>query len=179
MLVDYFVIVGGRWAIFKPLLWADTTEAEAGFREQGLEVVGAVDAVVLRIEVLVDGVVDFIPEGGGDPIFTHEPQGEWFFRKDNETWHPVIQKKEWRQFYGMSSQVANDKHNGGLQKYRAAEGKVVTVPYRGTVVDTMDDILGGLRSTCTYIGARQIKDLTKCATFVRVNTQYNKVYENA
>ena len=126
--------------------------------------------------VMLGGMLAGHDEGGGDPIFTHEPQGEWFFRKDNETWHPVIQKKEWRQFYGMSSQVANDKHNGGLQKYRAAEGKVVTVPYRGTVVDTMDDILGGLRSTCTYVGASKLKDLSKCTTFVRVNNQYNAVF---
>ena len=126
--------------------------------------------------VMLGGMLAGHDEGGGDPIFTHEPQGEWFFRKDNETWHPVIKKKEWRQFYGMSSQVANDKHNGGLQKYRAAEGKVVTVPYRGTVVDTMDDILGGLRSTCTYVGASKLKDLSKCTTFVRVNNQYNAVF---
>lgn len=126
--------------------------------------------------VMLGGMLAGHDEGGGDPIFTHEPQGEWFFRKENETWEPVIKKKEWRQFYGMSSQVANDKHNGGLQKYRAAEGKVVTVPYRGTVVDTMDDILGGLRSTCTYVGANKLKDLSKCTTFVRVNNQYNAVF---
>ena len=78
--------------------------------------------------------------------------------------------------FELLEKEANEKHNNGLQKYRAAEGKTVTIPYRGTVVDTMDDILGGLRSACTYVGANKIKDLSKCATFIKVNNQYNAVF---
>ena len=80
------------------------------------------------------------------------------------------------QFYGMSSKTANDKHFGGLRNYRAAEGKTVEVPYRGKITDTVQDILGGLRSACTYSGARRLKDLCKCTTFIRTTVQENKIY---
>ena len=76
-----------------------------------------------------------------------------------------------RQFYGMSSEVAQDKHNGGLATYRAAEGKTIEVPDRGPVKDTLLEILGGLRSCCTYVGAKYLKQLPKCTTFVRVCRQ--------
>ena len=77
-------------------------------------------------------------------------------------------------FYGMSSTVAMEKYTGGMQGYRAAEGKEVMVPYRGTVVDTVKKILGGLRSTCSYSGASELKYLPKCTTFVRVYRQLNE-----
>lgn len=77
-------------------------------------------------------------------------------------------------FYGMSSKEAQD----GLKDYRASEGRVVEVPYRGPVDAIVQDILGGLRSTCTYVGARTLKQLSKCTTFIRVNNQYNKIFEN-
>jgi GMP reductase len=80
-------------------------------------------------------------------------------------------------FYGMSSKVANDTHNGGLKEYRSAEGREVLVKYRGSVEPTLQDILGGLRSTCSYIGAKNIKNMSKCCTFVRTTRQYNTVYE--
>ena len=80
------------------------------------------------------------------------------------------------QFYGMSSKTANEKHFGGLRNYRAAEGKTVEVPYRGKITDTVQDILGGLRSACTYSGARRLKDLCKCTTFIRTTVQENKIY---
>ena len=82
------------------------------------------------------------------------------------------------QFYGMSSDTANTKHFGGLKDYRSSEGRTVRLPYKGAVKDTVQDILGGIRSACTYAGARKIKDLSKCTTFIRVNNQYNKVFEN-
>jgi GMP reductase len=80
-------------------------------------------------------------------------------------------------FYGMSSDVANMKHFGGLKDYRASEGRTVKVPYRGEVKNTVQDILGGVRSTCTYVGAKRIKDLPKCTTFVRVNNTHNRIFE--
>jgi len=80
------------------------------------------------------------------------------------------------EFYGMSSDDAQIKYYGEKQSHRAAEGKKVQVPYRGTVKDTIQDILGGLRSACTYAGARSIKSLPKCTTFVKVNRQLNEVF---
>ncbi len=79
-------------------------------------------------------------------------------------------------FYGMSSASAMDKHAGGVAEYRASEGKTVLLPYRGPVENTVRDILGGVRSTCTYVGASQLKELTKRTTFIRVREQENNVY---
>ena len=79
-------------------------------------------------------------------------------------------------FYGMSSDTAMNKHNGGVAEYRSSEGRTVTVPYRGKVENTVRDILGGLRSTCTYVGAESLKNLSKCTTFVRVTQQFNSVF---
>jgi GMP reductase len=81
-------------------------------------------------------------------------------------------------FYGMSSNTAMDKHHGGVAEYRSSEGKTVQVPYRGAVESTVKDILGGLRSTCTYVGAPTLKQLSKCTTFARVTQQLNNVYGN-
>ncbi|MDR1057865.1 MAG: GMP reductase [Coxiellaceae bacterium] len=82
----------------------------------------------------------------------------------------------YKRFYGMSSAEAMNKYAGGVACYRASEGKSVNVPYRGKVENTVLDILGGLRSACTYIGARKLKELSKCTTFVRVTQQLNEVY---
>jgi len=84
----------------------------------------------------------------------------------------AIAKKKMR-FYGMSSSAAMDKHYGGKANYRASEGKVVEVPYKGPASKTAEEILGGIRSACTYIGARRLKDMAKCGTFVRVNRVLN------
>ena len=77
-------------------------------------------------------------------------------------------------FYGMSSDTAMDLHNGGVANYRASEGKTVEIPYRGEVSRTIQDILGGLRSACTYVGASELKELSKRTTFVRVTQQLNE-----
>ena len=79
-------------------------------------------------------------------------------------------------FYGMSSEEAQVKHYGEKKQYKASEGKVVQVPYRGSVKKTIEEILGGLRSSCTYAGAQTLKALPKCTTFVRVNRQLNEVF---
>ena len=79
----------------------------------------------------------------------------------------------------MSSATAMKKHAGGVAEYRASEGKTVTVPYRGKVDETVLDILGGVRSTCTYVGASQLKELSKRTTFIRVEEQENQVYSKA
>lgn len=87
--------------------------------------------------------------------------------------------KNYKVFYGMSSEVAMRKHAGGVAEYRASEGKVVEIPYRGPVINTVQDILGGLRSTCTYVGAQRLKELSKRTTFIRVQEQHNPVFSNA
>lgn len=80
-------------------------------------------------------------------------------------------------FYGMSSKAANDKHFGGLKEYRSSEGREVSVDYKGDINTTMQNILGGLRSACTYAGAQKLKQLSKCTTFIRCNDTHNRIYE--
>ena len=92
--------------------------------------------------------------------------------------HDHNEGKQVKVFYGMSSKTAMDKHSGGVATYRASEGKTVSVEYRGNVQNTINEILGGVRSACTYVGARTIKQLPKCTTFVRVNRQLNTVFGN-
>lgn len=84
--------------------------------------------------------------------------------------------KSYKRFYGMSSAEAMKKYAGGIADYRSSEGKSVNVHYRGAVENTVLDILGGLRSACTYVGAKKLKELSKCTTFVRVTQQLNDVY---
>ncbi|MCL6415676.1 GMP reductase [Aestuariirhabdus sp. Z084] len=84
--------------------------------------------------------------------------------------------KRFKLFYGMSSETAMDKHAGGVAEYRASEGKTVEVPYRGPVVETVRDVLGGVRSACTYVGAGSLKELSKRTTFIRVMEQENQAF---
>jgi GMP reductase len=79
-------------------------------------------------------------------------------------------------FYGMSSDTAMEKHHGGVAEYRSSEGRTVEIPHKGAVKDTVLDLLGGLRSACTYVGAPTLKQLSKCTTFIRVNRQINDVF---
>jgi len=84
-----------------------------------------------------------------------------------------------KEFYGMSSQKAMELHAGGVAEYRASEGKCIRVPYRGPVVPTCNEIMGGVRSTCTYVGAQKLKELSKRTTFIRVTQQINEIYGKA
>ena len=84
--------------------------------------------------------------------------------------------QRYQRFYGMSSKMAMDMHAGGVADYRAAEGKEVLVPYRGEVAQTVQEIIGGLRSACAYVGARRLKELSKRTTFVRVTQQANEIF---
>ena len=81
------------------------------------------------------------------------------------------------EFYGMSSDRARERHGKRKDGYRGNEGRHIKLPYRGPVQPTVEDILGGVRSACTYIGARRLKDMPKCASFVTVHNNINKVYE--
>jgi len=111
------------------------------------------------------GGADFVMLGG--MLAGHEESGGEIVVKDNETYV---------KFYGMSSQSAMDKHSGGVATYRAAEGKTVLLPFRGSVDSTINDIMGGVRSTCTYVGASELRELTKRTTFIRVAEQENNVF---
>ncbi|MBP1841156.1 GMP reductase [Formosa algae] len=108
---------------------------------------------------------DFVMLGG--MLAGHDESGGQLIQRDG---------KQYKQFYGMSSETAMDKYVGGVAEYRASEGKTVEVPFKGPVEHTLQDILGGIRSTCTYVGAARLKELTKRTTFIRVAEQENQVY---
>ena len=129
--------------------------------------------------VMLGGMLAGHDEGGGEVItkFYGTDEVRYEVGTHLKLENHVIEEKKFVEFYGMSSDTANTKHFGGLKEYRSSEGRTVQVPYRGEIKVTVQDILGGLRSACTYAGARKLKDLSKCTTFVRVKNQYNKVYE--
>lgn len=112
--------------------------------------------------------------GGGDFVMLggmlagHEEGGGKKIKKNGS---------QFIEFYGSSSDTAITKHYGGLSDYRSSEGKKVQLKYRGKIKDTIQNILGGLRSSCTYVGAPSLKQLSKCTTFVRVNQQFNDTFE--
>lgn len=108
---------------------------------------------------------DFVMLGG--MLAGHDESGGKLIERNGE---------KLKQFYGMSSATAMEIHAGGVADYRASEGKTVEVPYRGAVDVTLKDILGGLRSTCTYVGASRLKELTKRTTFIRVAEQENNIF---
>ena len=116
--------------------------------------------------VMLGGMLAGHNEGGGEVIEKFYKTGEW--RKnvhtlegiETTTWSDAIERKKFVAFYGMSSDAANTKHFGGLKDYRSSEGREVLVPYRGSVLDTVQDLLGGIRSTCTYAGAMKLKQLS-------------------
>ena len=114
-----------------------------------------------------------------------ECEGEWTYEYKTRSmgWQPLDpgyeteKNKVSLKYYGMSSKDAMDKHHNGIADYRTAEGKCVTVQYRGKAATIIHDIYGGLRSACTYIGANKIKDFGKKTTFIQVNNTHNKIYE--
>ena len=112
------------------------------------------------------GGADFVMLGG---MFAgHEEGGGKKIKKNGS---------QFIEFYGSSSNTAIDKHYGGLADYRSSEGKKVQLKYRGKIKDTVLNILGGVRSSCTYVGAPSLKQLSKCTTFIRVNQQFNDTFE--
>lgn len=120
--------------------------------------------------VMLGGMLAGHDEGGGEVIVKQFETNEII-----QTQKKIVQEK-YVQFYGMSSNAANEKHFGGLKEYRSSEGREVLVPYRGKVKHTVQDLLGGVRSTCTYAGAIGLKQLSKCTTFVRCTQQFNSIY---
>jgi len=111
------------------------------------------------------GGADFVMLGG---MLAGHKEGGGKIIKHNGT--------DYIEFYGSSSEEANVKHYGGLTNYRSSEGKKVKIPLRGNLDNTIRDILGGVRSSCTYVGALTLKQLSKCTTFIRVTNQYNDTF---
>jgi GMP reductase len=128
--------------------------------------------------VMLGGMLAGHDEGGGEIVTKYfNPKGEYFlYNKEQGGYAPVVEMQKFVQFYGMSSDTANEKHFGGLKDYRSSEGRTVHVPYKGEVAKTIQDLLGGLRSACTYAGAIRLKYLSRCTTFVRCTQQFNDVY---
>jgi len=129
--------------------------------------------------VMLGGMLAGHDEGGGEVITKYYETNELNYEMSQGTsggFEKVIETKKFVQFYGMSSDAANKKHFGGLKDYRSSEGREVLVPYRGEVARTVQDLLGGIRSTCTYAGAKTLKQLSKCTTFVRCTQQFNAIY---
>ena len=122
--------------------------------------------------VMLGGMLAGHDEGGGTIIQEYHNTHQ----VDSESNEAIYQEKKFVEFYGMSSTTAMEKHHGGVADYRSSEGRTVRVPYRGSVDQTVKDILGGIRSTCTYVGAPSLKQLSKCTTFVRVAKQFNDVF---
>jgi len=116
------------------------------------------------------GGADFVMCGG---VFSghDENPGEMITDTDKNG-----NEKKYKLFYGMSSELAMKKHYGEMATYRASEGRVIKVPYKGNLEDTILDYLGGLRSTCAYINAYKIKHLPKCCTFILVSQQLNTYF---
>ena len=124
--------------------------------------------------VMLGGMLAGHDEGGGEKKYRWKKTG--YCTDEGED---ILETETVVQFYGMSSKAANEKHFGGLKEYRSSEGRDVLVPYRGNVLKTVQDLLGGIRSTCTYAGAKSLKQLSKCTTFVRVTQQFNAVYASS
>ena len=126
--------------------------------------------------VMLGGMLAGHDEGGGD-VITKTYETNEVTKTNDGFFESVYEEKQFVQFYGMSSKSANEKHFGGLKDYRSSEGRTVLVPYRGSVGVTVQEILGGIRSACTYAGAVRLKHLSKCTTFVRCTQTHNSVYE--
>jgi len=84
----------------------------------------------------------------------------------------------YKDFYGMSSELAQQRYYGDLAEHRASEGKKVRLKYKGSIDITVQSILGGVRSACSYVGAKTLKDLPKCTTFIRVTQTTNEIFTN-
>lgn len=126
--------------------------------------------------VMLGGMLAGHDEGGGE-VITKTYESNELLDEGDGYYAPVYDKKQFVQFYGMSSDAANKKHFGGLKNYRSSEGREVLIPYRGNIGPTIQDILGGIRSACTYVGASELKQLSKCTTFVMCHDTHNRVYE--
>lgn len=125
--------------------------------------------------VMLGGMLAGHDECGGEIISEWHKTTEVV--RDNGVALDTLDKEmKFMKFYGMSSKTAMDKYNGGVAEYRASEGKEVLVPYKGPVDETIKQILGGVRSACTYTGSKCLKELSKRTTFIRVFETHNRMF---
>ncbi|KAL4837040.1 hypothetical protein H8958_012836 [Nasalis larvatus] len=125
-------------------------------------------ADIIKVGIGPGAGADFVMLGG--MLAGHSESGGELIERDG---------KKYKLFYGMSSEMAMKKYAGGVAEYRASEGKTVEVPFKGDVEHTIRDILGGIRSTCTYVGAAKLKELSRRTTFIRVTQQVNPIFSEA
>jgi GMP reductase len=137
--------------------------------------------------VMAGGMFAGTDEAEGEVIEKCYQKNEWYFIVDEERSvddivenTPIAPKYEYKKFklyYGMSSTLANNKFAGGMSNYKASEGREVLIPYTGSLDKILQDIRGGIASACTYMGSVCVKDMSKCATIIKVNNTINKIFE--
>lgn len=135
--------------------------------------------------VMVGGLVAGSDEADGEIIYKMYRTNEYTYDNEPEDEsnyvnpdRPIYEMKRFKQFYGMSSKLAQEKHWCGMAKYKTSEGREKLIPYTGPVQNIIDDYLGGLRSYFTYCNIKKLKDAPKCTTFYRVNKQLNTIFAN-
>ena len=122
--------------------------------------------------VMLGGMLAGHSEGGGLPVDRYFQS-----REVGHDGKAIMDKRQFVEFYGMSSKTANEKHFGGLKDYRSSEGRTVMLPLRPSLSDTIHDLLGGLRSACSYVGAEKLENLKDKAQFVRCTHTHNRIFE--
>ncbi len=154
-------------------------QAGVGYPQWSAVVECASAAHVIGAHIISDGGVQNVGDiskalgAGADFIMC----GSMFAGHDESGGEIVeISGTKWKIYYGMASATAMHKYHGGVAEYRSSEGKTVRVPYRGPVKNTVNNILGGIRSAMTYIGAKSLEQIPQCASFVRVNAVANAIY---
>ena len=125
--------------------------------------------------VMLGGMLAGHDESDGE-MLTEWHQTSQVIIENGKVKEHLYEERKFKTFYGMSSDTAMNQYSGGVATYKASEGKTVKVPYRGPVAKTVQEILGGVRSACSYVGASNLKNLSKCCTFVRVTQQINEVF---
>jgi len=120
--------------------------------------------------VMIGGMLAGTDEMEGDVISKFYLTGEYDVKNNK----PLVEEKKFKVWFGMSSETAQEKYMAGMKEYRTSEGRTEEVPYIGPVQNVINDILGGLRSAGTYIGAKGMKQFGKCATLLRVTKQHNR-----
>ncbi len=124
--------------------------------------------------VMLGGMFAGHKEGGGRVVTRRFNTGEI-----TDEGKAILQENKYVEFYGMSSQIANNKHFDGLQPWKTSEGREVLLPFKPSIDETVQDMLGGLRSACTYLGAGNLQDLPQAAKFVQCHDTHNRVFEDS
>ena len=130
--------------------------------------------------IMIGGLFAGTDEAEGEIIEKFVTNGDYdriTIDETSYTFEPHLEKKKFKQFYGMSSTLAQEKFQGGMKKYRASEGVITEVPYTGKIDSVIEDMLGSVRSMMTYIGAKNLKNIPKQCVFYRVNNQRNHIFD--